>query len=729
MAENEIFKSGKMSVDVAPRTVGILKTSIQFSTQDQGTAKLIFSLSKDGLPLPLSSAATAKIFLRMADGSVFEKIVSIVDQINGKLEYVLEEEISHPGLAKGELNINYANGQALSVCKFSFNIDASLMDQDIVPLAEYYVKDFNTLQSDIEQRAAVINVTVDEMQEKVDAFESTAVTLDPRLTTVEEKVATATVQLADTVKKHGDKVSVKEYDNLVINGDWTNAFQNAFQNATFVDVPDGDYMINDQILKNTGKKLVLTISKGANFKAGNSFPTGKSLFKVDGLERFVLNGLIMDGNWSYRGFADWTNYIHGIEVKNITKKVTIKECEISNYPSIAIQVVNSNNVHISGNVIESGQFHGIEVKDCVFSHIGRNRILGIGNAGVDPIKGGIGVLVTKGQKAYIYRNDVSNMSDTAMKTEGTDHVIFSGNTAVDSGKDGIKIMSHSSRFPSFAKVINNTVLRLNEWRPDGTSLIAIQSIKKSIVQGNILEGGNKTGSQVENGVRVNSIDGVVYSEDSTVRNNVIKNTNSESIYIDKVKKISITDNSTDHGINVINSLSSLKVKGNSLTPVSVKSTIVGIQVFNSVNVDISNNEISKFLNGILVSPGLLTKRITLKDNDISDLDGYPIRVKNYGTDLAVINLLDISDNRMINVAQVNNISEAISVSILNSNFKFLKLRDNLLQSEGTGTISYMFQVLDTGTNITNAILKDNVSNSNKQVLKNKITNILEQVVA
>ncbi|MGG4200769.1 BppU family phage baseplate upper protein [Peribacillus frigoritolerans] len=201
MSENEIFKSGKMSVDVAPRTVGILKTSIQFSTQDQGTAKLIFSLSKGGLPLPLSTAATAKIFLRMADGSVFEKMVSIVDQITGKLEYVLQEEISHPGLAKGELNINYANGQALSVCKFSFNIDASLMDQDIVPLAEYYVKDFNTLQADIEQRAAVIKETVDEMQLKVDEFESTAVTLDPRLTTVEEKVATATTHLADTAKK------------------------------------------------------------------------------------------------------------------------------------------------------------------------------------------------------------------------------------------------------------------------------------------------------------------------------------------------------------------------------------------------------------------------------------------------------------------------------------------------------------------------------------------------
>ncbi|MCK2016853.1 BppU family phage baseplate upper protein [Peribacillus frigoritolerans] len=198
MTENEFFKSGKMSIDVAPRAVGILKTSIQFSSQDQGTAKLIFSLSKDGLPLPLSSAATVNIFLRMADGSVFENTVSVVDQINGKLEYVLLGETSHPGLAKGELNIYYPNGQAMSVCKFSFNIDASLKDQDIVPLAEYYVKDFNTLKTDIEQRAVDINAAVDEMQTKVDEFESTAITLDPRLTTVEGKVETVTAYLAET---------------------------------------------------------------------------------------------------------------------------------------------------------------------------------------------------------------------------------------------------------------------------------------------------------------------------------------------------------------------------------------------------------------------------------------------------------------------------------------------------------------------------------------------------
>jgi hypothetical protein len=703
-----LFKNFPVIVDTAQKSK---LNNIVVNSNDLNTLKLSLTINQLNKPIDLTGA-TVRIAIVKPDKKTVFQDCTITDPTKGSCEVVLNTQaFIISGVYIAEVMIYFDADKVAVTGRFSYSVAKGILDNT----TEESKNDWQSITQAISDAEGIL-IDLRENGTGVDAQ-------------ARSELETVTTQLADTVKKHGDKVSVKEYDNLVINGDWTNAFQNAFQNATFVDVPDGDYMINDQILKNTGKKLVLTISKGANFKAGNSFPTGKSLFKVDGLERFVLNGLIMDGNWSYRGFADWTNYIHGIEVKNITKKVTIKECEISNYPSIAIQVLNSNNVHISGNVIENGQFHGIEVKDCVFSHIGRNRIVGIGNAGANPIKGGIGVLVTKGQKAYIYRNDVSNMSDTAMKTEGTDHVIFSGNTAVDSGKDGIKVMSHSSIFPSFAKVINNTVLRINEWRPDGTSLIAIQSIKKSIVQGNILEGGNKTGLQVENGVRVNSIDGVVYSEDSTVSNNVIKNTNSESIYIDKVKKISITDNSTEHGINVINSLSSLKVKGNSLTPVSVKSNIVGIQVFNSVNVDISNNEISKFLNGILVSPGLLTKRITLKDNDISDLDGYPIRVKNYGTDLAVINLLDISDNRMINVAQVNNISEAISVSILNSNYKFLKLRDNLLQSEGTGTISYMFQVLDTGTNITNAILKDNVSNSNRQVLKNKITNILEQVVA
>ncbi|MBT2717966.1 BppU family phage baseplate upper protein [Bacillus sp. ISL-57] len=129
---NEIFKSGFINANVAASS-SLTKTSIKFTTQDNGTAKLVFNINKENLPLPFSSAATAKIFLRMADGSTFEREASIIAPINGQVEYVLQEEISHPGLVNGELNIAYTNSQSLTVCQFTFEIERSLKDRDTIP--------------------------------------------------------------------------------------------------------------------------------------------------------------------------------------------------------------------------------------------------------------------------------------------------------------------------------------------------------------------------------------------------------------------------------------------------------------------------------------------------------------------------------------------------------------------------------------------------------------------
>ncbi|KWW17965.1 hypothetical protein AS888_20865 [Peribacillus simplex] len=368
MAENEIFKSGKMSVDVAPRTVGILKTSIQFSTQDQGTAKLIFSLSKDGLPLPLSSAATAKIFLRMADGSVFEKIVSIVDQIHGKLEYVLEEEISHPGLAKGELNINYANGQALSVCKFSFNIDASLMDQDIVPLAEYYVKNFNTLQTDIEERAAVINDTVDELQEKVDGFETTAITLDPRLKTVEGKVTTVTAQLAETMNFLSELgINIKTLGSNKDKPDNIDFIQATINEVSArgggtVYIPPEEFIIAPTTTRRIILKDNVTITGTGTVKVKDNAGDYETIFGA------ATNGTQVK-NVHFRGFKIDQN-----PKANITSKITIGTANTSqfaisfqNFKNITVKDVKFDKCSGVNTVLLSGRgCRDASVKDCEF---------------------------------------------------------------------------------------------------------------------------------------------------------------------------------------------------------------------------------------------------------------------------------------------------------------------------------------------------------------------------
>lgn len=152
---NEIFKSAFIKASVAA-TSSMTKTSIKFTTQDNGTAKLVFNINKDNLPLPLGSAATAKIFLRMADGSTFEKNASIIDPVNGQVEYILQEEINHPGVVKGEMNVYFSNGQSMTVCQFQFTIEVTLKDRDIVPLAEYYVKDFESLKGVVADQAAEV---------------------------------------------------------------------------------------------------------------------------------------------------------------------------------------------------------------------------------------------------------------------------------------------------------------------------------------------------------------------------------------------------------------------------------------------------------------------------------------------------------------------------------------------------------------------------------------------
>lgn len=144
-----IRKNGPLDFDVNAYTSSSVSTSINFWTQDRQTASLIFKLTKDRVPLPLA-AVTGKLVLVMADGSRFIRDVTIVDRVNGQAEYVLsDQEIKHYGNVQAELNLYYTNDQSMSVHQFSFNISKSLIDQDIVPITEYYVDEFEALREKI----------------------------------------------------------------------------------------------------------------------------------------------------------------------------------------------------------------------------------------------------------------------------------------------------------------------------------------------------------------------------------------------------------------------------------------------------------------------------------------------------------------------------------------------------------------------------------------------------
>ncbi|WP_285859649.1 BppU family phage baseplate upper protein [Bacillus pumilus] len=166
-----VLKNGKLDFNVNAYTSSSITTNINFWTQDRQTARLIFKLTKDGVPLPLA-AVTGKLVLVMADGSRFIRDVTIVDRVNGHAEYILtENEIKHYGNVQAELNLYYTNDQSMSVHQFSFNITKSLIDQDIVPITEYYVDEFEALRDKINALYEESIQTIEDLRDKFEDLE------------------------------------------------------------------------------------------------------------------------------------------------------------------------------------------------------------------------------------------------------------------------------------------------------------------------------------------------------------------------------------------------------------------------------------------------------------------------------------------------------------------------------------------------------------------------------
>ncbi|MEK5134465.1 phage baseplate upper protein [Bacillus sp. FSL W8-0645] len=166
-----IHKNGPIDFDVNAYTSSSVSTSINFWTQDRQTARLIFKLTKDGVPLPLA-AVTGKLVLVMSDGSRFIRDINIIDRVNGHAEYVLsDKEVKHYGTVQAELNLYYANDQSMSVHQFSFNISKSLIDQDIIPVTEYYVDEFEALKSKINDLYEESIKTIDDLRAKFEDLE------------------------------------------------------------------------------------------------------------------------------------------------------------------------------------------------------------------------------------------------------------------------------------------------------------------------------------------------------------------------------------------------------------------------------------------------------------------------------------------------------------------------------------------------------------------------------
>ncbi|MCY8243848.1 phage baseplate upper protein, partial [Bacillus haynesii] len=168
-----IYKNTAVHFDVNAQVKRSVSANIQFSTQDIGTAKLSFNLTKDGVPLPISKATHAKLFMRFTDGSQVYVNTEVEEALKGAIFYVLTpEQVKHYGTVQAELYVNYDNGQKLSVHKFSFEIDRALVDQGIAPVAEYYIDDFESLKAAVQEMADDAERVIAELQKKFENLDN-----------------------------------------------------------------------------------------------------------------------------------------------------------------------------------------------------------------------------------------------------------------------------------------------------------------------------------------------------------------------------------------------------------------------------------------------------------------------------------------------------------------------------------------------------------------------------
>ncbi|MED3435158.1 phage baseplate upper protein [Bacillus velezensis] len=209
-----MYKTGGVAFDINANRTNGRTTSIQFMTQDTGSAKLSFSFTKDGTPLPLS-AVDAKIVLLYADGSFYKKSLTITDKMNGKAEYVLsDEELKHYGTVKAEIKLYYTNGQALATSFFTFSIAKTLEDQNIIPTADYYIDDFETLRDGINHIVEEISQTVEELQKKFADLESieTKEGAQKKADAAEEKAKAYTTKHVNDQEKHVSAADREAWD-------------------------------------------------------------------------------------------------------------------------------------------------------------------------------------------------------------------------------------------------------------------------------------------------------------------------------------------------------------------------------------------------------------------------------------------------------------------------------------------------------------------------------------
>ncbi|EUJ34284.1 BppU family phage baseplate upper protein [Brochothrix campestris] len=215
-----ISKVAKITTEVTATYQPLSDLNVAFYNQDINTSILQFSVTRNKTAVPLGKTnVEGYIVLLAADGSRIQDNVTITNELNGVIEYVIPTEfLKHTGKVIGQIYIAVKGKDDVAVMRqFTFDVKNDLLTGFSAEIKLEYIKTFHDLERIINERVKAIETAIANGEDYVTQMNETlsagkvelAATATAAKTEVTTTATTAKKTIADTSNAAVSTVTAK----------------------------------------------------------------------------------------------------------------------------------------------------------------------------------------------------------------------------------------------------------------------------------------------------------------------------------------------------------------------------------------------------------------------------------------------------------------------------------------------------------------------------------------
>lgn len=197
-------KTGKVIVPTEPASRAMTITGFTFKSYDKKAGVLQFEIkNQDGSPTDLIDA-TVRLFMYIYQGEekkefpIFDNQIITESYMQGIVKYRIPDMLlSYEGKVDANVYIDFPDGSHTDNLAFTFNIEKSVIDDNVQLNGEYYFKDFQQLLDGVKQEATD---AVNEALAKVEVVSENVSSAQNDLTILEDRIDQTNQQISNLGK-------------------------------------------------------------------------------------------------------------------------------------------------------------------------------------------------------------------------------------------------------------------------------------------------------------------------------------------------------------------------------------------------------------------------------------------------------------------------------------------------------------------------------------------------